>query len=222
MERWRITSIEEFDRQFPQTQYLYNWCQDFEMELGNAALKERKYAAARLELSRQITPLIAAKDRLTRENFKRALAELHYALGDAAAAEQLYRQWLEADPRWGWGWIGWSDLDGVMVQGANDPRKEEEILTRALQVSGLRDRAEVLERLSELYRETGQKDKRSEVVRQLDLIASRSRAAGVSGGPDSPAGQDVGPGHAGEKNKVGRNDPCPCGSGRKYKRCCGG
>ncbi|MBW2484820.1 MAG: SEC-C domain-containing protein, partial [Deltaproteobacteria bacterium] len=20
--------------------------------------------------------------------------------------------------------------------------------------------------------------------------------------------------------KVGRNDPCPCGSGRKFKRCC--
>jgi uncharacterized protein YecA (UPF0149 family) len=22
--------------------------------------------------------------------------------------------------------------------------------------------------------------------------------------------------------KVGRNDPCPCGSGRKYKKCHGG
>ncbi len=22
--------------------------------------------------------------------------------------------------------------------------------------------------------------------------------------------------------KVGRNDPCPCGSGRKYKNCCEG
>ena len=22
-------------------------------------------------------------------------------------------------------------------------------------------------------------------------------------------------------NKVGRNDPCPCGSGKKYKQCCG-
>jgi uncharacterized protein len=22
--------------------------------------------------------------------------------------------------------------------------------------------------------------------------------------------------------KVGRNAPCPCGSGKKYKRCCGG
>lgn len=21
--------------------------------------------------------------------------------------------------------------------------------------------------------------------------------------------------------KVGRNDPCPCGSGKKFKRCCG-
>jgi len=24
-----------------------------------------------------------------------------------------------------------------------------------------------------------------------------------------------------EAQKVGRNDPCPCGSGKKYKKCCG-
>lgn len=24
-----------------------------------------------------------------------------------------------------------------------------------------------------------------------------------------------------EKPKIGRNDPCPCGSGKKYKKCCG-
>ena len=24
-----------------------------------------------------------------------------------------------------------------------------------------------------------------------------------------------------KKEKIGRNDPCPCGSGKKYKRCCG-
>ena len=23
------------------------------------------------------------------------------------------------------------------------------------------------------------------------------------------------------KQKIGRNDPCPCGSGKKYKQCCG-
>jgi uncharacterized protein len=26
---------------------------------------------------------------------------------------------------------------------------------------------------------------------------------------------------ASRRSKIGRNDPCPCGSGRKYKRCCG-
>lgn len=25
-----------------------------------------------------------------------------------------------------------------------------------------------------------------------------------------------------EEPKVGRNDPCPCGSGKKYKKCCAG
>jgi preprotein translocase subunit SecA len=25
----------------------------------------------------------------------------------------------------------------------------------------------------------------------------------------------------GGKKKIGRNDPCPCGSGKKYKHCCG-
>ena len=24
-----------------------------------------------------------------------------------------------------------------------------------------------------------------------------------------------------EAQKIGRNDPCPCGSGKKYKKCCG-
>jgi hypothetical protein len=27
--------------------------------------------------------------------------------------------------------------------------------------------------------------------------------------------------HATKKRKIGRNQPCPCGSGKKYKKCCG-
>ncbi|MBO0798476.1 MAG: SEC-C domain-containing protein [Blastocatellia bacterium] len=26
---------------------------------------------------------------------------------------------------------------------------------------------------------------------------------------------------SGSKQKIGRNDPCPCGSGKKFKKCCG-
>ena len=24
-----------------------------------------------------------------------------------------------------------------------------------------------------------------------------------------------------DQPKIGRNEPCPCGSGKKYKKCCG-
>jgi hypothetical protein len=41
--------------------------------------------------------------------------------------------------------------------------------------------------------------------------------ADPSDGPEEPA--DVEP-FVREAPKVGRNDPCPCGSGRKFKRCC--
>lgn len=35
-------------------------------------------------------------------------------------------------------------------------------------------------------------------------------------------GKLVGPGQfRRERPKTGRNEPCPCGSGRKYKKCCG-
>ncbi len=27
--------------------------------------------------------------------------------------------------------------------------------------------------------------------------------------------------HIAKEQKIGRNDPCPCGSGKKYKHCCG-
>ena len=37
------------------------------------------------------------------------------------------------------------------------------------------------------------------------------------GGDDEPEPQQ--PARRDSK-KVGRNDPCPCGSGKKYKKCC--
>jgi preprotein translocase subunit SecA len=41
----------------------------------------------------------------------------------------------------------------------------------------------------------------------IEKEAARSRGVGIS--------------LAQRKKKIGRNDPCPCGSGKKYKKCCG-
>jgi preprotein translocase subunit SecA len=45
------------------------------------------------------------------------------------------------------------------------------------------------------------------------------RGARPDGMPEAPARPKPAPRTA-SGDKVGRNDPCPCGSGKKYKRCC--
>ena len=47
---------------------------------------------------------------------------------------------------------------------------------------------------------------------EVQWILPRSQRA-------APAEPPARPGRAAAK--VGRNDPCPCGSGKKYKKCCG-
>jgi preprotein translocase subunit SecA len=39
--------------------------------------------------------------------------------------------------------------------------------------------------------------------------------------PGSPAAGSAAAKAAAAAAKVGRNDPCPCGSGKKHKKCCG-
>jgi preprotein translocase subunit SecA len=66
--------------------------------------------------------------------------------------------------------------------------------------------------------------------RQVTLSHESAQGAGFQGPPTAdhepvsgdgraPAGQKVQPVRVGEK--IGRNDPCPCGSGKKYKNCHG-
>ena len=52
--------------------------------------------------------------------------------------------------------------------------------------------------------------------REVAAEVGRRRAGGGAGG-----GGGAGAGNArGKMKKVGANDKCPCGSGKKYKKCC--
>jgi len=55
-----------------------------------------------------------------------------------------------------------------------------------------------------------------------DVFAQRQpQAAGLAQGPGPGQAQPVQQTVKREGRKVGRNEPCPCGSGKKYKKCCG-
>ncbi len=66
-------------------------------------------------------------------------------------------------------------------------------------------------------------DKQNEANRTQNLEATHPEAAGMADrakqqGESSAEGEST---FRRESPKVGRNDPCTCGSGKKYKQCCG-
>ena len=52
-----------------------------------------------------------------------------------------------------------------------------------------------------------------QLVRMRQAKASSLRASGGDGSTPAPVKK--------QEKQIGRNDPCPCGSGKKYKNCCG-
>ena len=104
-----------------------------------------------------------AEDDLMTENRRRALAESYFELGETCKAEALYRDSLLADPRWGWGWIGWSDGYGFTPTQLQDWPRAEQILREGLAVDQVRDRPDILERLADVCEEQGRKGEATEL-----------------------------------------------------------
>jgi tetratricopeptide (TPR) repeat protein len=202
LDKGGLTSIRAFDERFRGSQSLFNWIQDLEDALWNAGLEDRQFLTARIAVCEEGLRRFPAEDDLMTENRRRALAESYFELGETGKAEALYRDWLHADPRWGWGWIGWSDGYGFTRTQLQDWPRAEQILREGLAVDQVRDRLDMLERLADVCEGQGRKGEAAELRKQ----AKRSAAVAVT---------------RVTKPKIGRNEPCPCGSGKKFKKCCG-
>ncbi|HEX2807875.1 MAG TPA: hypothetical protein VHN80_17075 [Kineosporiaceae bacterium] len=146
-----ITTIAGFDAQFPLTQSLFNWNQDLEMELGNAGLADPAKLQARLAVGAELARRFTDVNPLTTQNWRRAIAESWFWLGETATADQMYRDWLDADPQWGYGWIGWADghLPPARTGAPIDRRRAEELLQQGYAVPGVRDRDAIAEWLEQ-------------------------------------------------------------------------
>jgi preprotein translocase subunit SecA len=60
------------------------------------------------------------------------------------------------------------------------------------------------------------------LILRVQLVSKPERRSVAVANPTPPSDGTAVHGPRGPaKVKIGRNDPCPCGSGKKYKRCCG-
>jgi tetratricopeptide (TPR) repeat protein len=149
-------TLEALDEDFRGMQAVFNWCQDFEMELGNAGTDDPKYHQLRIRYCQEFLDTFSSIAWQMRGNFSRAEAEAYWRLGEIEAAETKLKALIEANPDWAWGYIDWADNYWLFRDSPKNYDKAEAILKRALARPNLEDRADVQDRLERLREERAQ------------------------------------------------------------------
>jgi tetratricopeptide (TPR) repeat protein len=136
-------------------------------------------------------------------------------LGRREAAALEYRAAVQADPANVEACASLADL----ALEAGDRTEARRMLQRVLELApnSTLSRQEREEYMQFALGELAELDGRApSTPRRTELTVATGPQRRGSAGQPSGTRQPVR--HAG---KVGRNDPCPCGSGKKYKKCCG-
>ena len=178
-------------------------------ELHNAGKKDNIYFKKRIEYCTDFLKFVG-DDETAIGNARMAIADSYFELGDEAECDRLYGEWLEADPKWSRGYVGWASNYEYVRHGSQNMEKAGCIYEKALGVDSLRGREYLLENALSFYENLENSDKTVKLRNELSQLQAKS--------PKHLSDQAQIPESF---KKSGRNDPCPCGSGKKYKKCCG-
>ncbi|MBR6710176.1 MAG: SEC-C domain-containing protein, partial [Selenomonadaceae bacterium] len=66
-----------------------------------------------------------------------------------------------------------------------------------------------------------EQQKQQAIAKEKSQLQDHLRTAQASHGGEVSAAETKKKPRTADGAKIGRNDPCPCGSGKKYKNCCG-
>jgi tetratricopeptide (TPR) repeat protein len=174
-----------------------NWFFDFDI-----ALMESDMHNDRLDFNRY---LLAIPDYMDQNNPRMNVAESLAALNRYDEAESLLSGWLEEDPLWTFGWTCWANI--FLDNGKKE--KAQEIIERGMTtIESSTEPVDVelfYQNAEAIYRRLGATERADYCARKNQEQLSKANPKQI------PI----------ISSKVGSNDPCPCGSGKKYKKCCG-
>jgi len=146
----------------------------------------------------------------------RSAVDRHYARQESEFGEEVFREierivlLRNVDTKW----IDHIDAMDQLRQGIGLRAIGQEDPVRAYQIEGYDMFEEMTEGIQEDTVKMLMRVKPQEKMQRKE-VARITGTSGGSGSTDKP--QPV----VHREKKVGRNDPCPCGSGKKYKKCCG-
>ena len=147
-----VTSVLDLEEHVGGNESIYNWCQDFEMKLGNAGLKNPVCFERRIEFCKEFCSLLPDSDELIIENMRRAEAESYFALGRMQEGENAFESLVNDFPNSIWAYIGWGDMYCLHRSNDNIPvdyEKAEKLYREALKINS-EETKYALERLEDL------------------------------------------------------------------------
>jgi tetratricopeptide (TPR) repeat protein len=175
-----------------------NWFFDLDI-----VLMESDMHSERLDFNRYV---LTISDYLDQDNPRMNVAESLASLNRYEEAESTLSKWLEEDPLWAGGWTCWANI----LLDNDDDEKAREIMERGM--TTLEDSAKDVDfqffyqNAEAVYRRLGTTDRAVYCANKAREMALKMNPKGIPVTVPS---------------KIGRNDPCNCGSGKKYKKCCG-
>lgn len=226
------TDISDLDKKYKWTQWITNYVQFLEMELGNAGVDDAAYHSKRIDYCRDLLEWCGS-DELLVANTRCAMAEAYFMSGDETECDRLFEGWLRDDPDWASGYLAWAECYRFNGDDASND-KAEEILLAGRSKGRPRDRYEIIANLMALYEDTSRPARAKELEKEfrelgesIPEIVEADKAfrnellelqRSKSSKPHEVVYDKPDPVRV---VKIGRNEPCPCGSGKKYKKCCG-
>lgn len=113
LEPWMRT-CEQASAVFSGTQSLFNWLQDFCIELHNAALGNPRYASDGVRFCKEIGTQFVDEDDLFRRNFRTDLGEFHFLAGCPNEGEELLLGVIRDYPDMA---VGYARLAEILAHG---------------------------------------------------------------------------------------------------------
>lgn len=131
-----LTSIRDAEVVFSGTELLFNWCQDFEMQLANAGNTDDSYYEHRIDYGREFCELFPESKRSIRQSMRGSVGESLFCLGHVEEAERVFESLMADHPGYGWGYLLWGDAyrDSQYELVPADIDRAEELYRHALDV----------------------------------------------------------------------------------------
>lgn len=190
--------IDDLDYVYP----IEEWLLDYELELGGAGKYEERIALCQKVL--ELFDWSGEDD----SPYKSGIGESLFGLGKIKEAYEYYEKWLAEDP---YNVEGINSFSFMLLENGDAERAYEMVRKMTWGKSCDAEHAILFMRGKQLAAYIGKEEESRWYQRQLDQF-DEMLTRWEMGEKQMPIVKE---------KKIYPNDPCPCGSGKKYKKCCG-